>query len=88
MSSSAVMRLPIKPTPDVALAIVDQLDEKGFSEVAEAIRARARERACDAWDRMRRSARRAGLRRADFEKALREVRLRKRGRHAATARRP
>jgi len=88
MSSSAVLRLPIRPSPAVALAIVDQLDEKDFSEVAVAVQDRARERACDALGRMRRAALRGGLRRKDFEQALREVKSRKRRHGATDLRRP
>lgn len=85
--SSAGVPILVKPTFETVITLVDNLDEREFSRVAEAIRERARQRACDAWDRMRVSARKGGLRKRDFEDAIKQVRARKRKRHAPTTRR-
>jgi hypothetical protein len=68
---------PIRLTPEMALAIIDRLDERDFDEVAEAIKERARQRAYATMVKIRHAARKGGLRRLDFEDALRSVRARK-----------
>jgi hypothetical protein len=74
------LELPVKPTPDMALAIIDQLDEKAFYKVAEGVRLMARRKAYDAMEEMRTAARRGGLKKSDFQQAMKEVRGRKKKR--------
>jgi hypothetical protein len=80
--------LPVGPTPDMALAIIDQLGQEAFAVVAEGVKERARARACATWNQMRRAARQGGLRKPDFLQAIAEVRGRRRARRASPVRRP
>ena len=85
--SGAIVQVSLDANPELILQLVDQLDGKEFSTVATAIQQRARHRACDTFRQMRRAARRGGLRKKDFEKALAEVRTEQRKERAAATRR-
>jgi hypothetical protein len=78
--ASPNLQLPVKPTPDMALAIIDQLDEKDFYQVAQGIQDRARGKAFDALETMRKSAKEGGLTQDDFQQALKEARAQKKKR--------
>lgn len=85
--SGAIEQVSLDANPELILQLVDQLDGSEFSDVAVAIKERARRRAYDALKEMRRSARKAGLRKKDFEEAIAEVRAEKRRARAASTRR-
>jgi len=66
---------------EVALKIINCLPPNEFCEVAEEIQQLARRRSFEALERMRLAAHQGGLRKRDFEGALRIVRAQKRQRH-------
>ena len=81
MKATNTLELPVATFKDVALQIINGLPSAEFCEVAEEVQLLARRRSFDALERMRLAARRGGLRRRDFEGALRSVRASKRQRH-------
>ena len=70
-------RLPVTASREVALAIIDQLPAREFSIVVEDIRARSRDRALASLRRLRGAVRKSGLKKRDFQQALKEVRAEK-----------
>ena len=81
MKSTNTLELPVTTCKEVALKIINGLPPDEFCEVAEEIQQLARRRSFEALERMRLAAHRGGLRRRDFEGALRSIRAAKRQRH-------
>ena len=73
MKTSA-FKLPVEASREVALAIIDQLPDSEFSKVVRDIRSRSRDRALGSLRRLRTAVRKSGLRKKDFDEALRETR--------------
>ena len=82
-SADTTLRLPLSTCKDVALKIIDNLPPDEFCDVAEHIQIIARRRSFEALEQMRLSARRGGLRKRDFEQALKDVRAGKRQKQTA-----
>jgi hypothetical protein len=78
MKATNTLELPVAACKEVALKIISGLPPAEFCEVAEEMQRLARRKSFEALDRMRLTARRSGLRRRDFEKALGSVRAAKR----------
>jgi hypothetical protein len=81
MKATNTLELPVAAFKNVALQIINGLPPDEFCEVAEEIQLLGRRKSLEALERMRMAARRGGLRRRDFESALRSVRASKRQRH-------
>ena len=63
---------------EMALTLIDNLPRDEFIKITDDIKMRARRRAFSALEQMRLAAKRSGLKRRDFEQALKEVRAEKR----------
>jgi len=77
-----LLQLPIAPTRQLALAIVDQLPSREYSRFLSDIRARSRDRAMTSLRRLRSSMRAGGLTQRDLTQALEEVRAEKTKAHS------
>jgi hypothetical protein len=77
-SSTATLALPVSTCKDVVLKIIDNLPPDEFCDIAEEVQSLARKRSFEALEQMRVNARRGGLRKQDFEEAIKEVRAQKR----------
>jgi hypothetical protein len=75
------LQLPIAPTRQLALAIVDQLPTKEYSRFLSDMRLRSRDRALVSLRRFRSAVRKSGLTKRDFTQALEEVRAEKTKKH-------
>jgi hypothetical protein len=67
----------VETSREAAMAIIDQLPQSEFSKVVEDIRTRSRERALGSFRKMRAAVRKSGLRKKDFDEALKETRAEK-----------
>ncbi|MBN2037250.1 MAG: hypothetical protein JW768_10955 [Chitinispirillaceae bacterium] len=81
MKSQDILGKPTAAYKNAALTIINNLPPNEFCEVAEEVQQLARRKSFEALERMRLAARRGGLRKKDFEIALRSVRASKRQRH-------
>jgi hypothetical protein len=70
-------KLPVEASREVAMAIIDQLPQDEFLKVVEDIKAKSRDRSLNSLRKLRGAVKKSGLRKKDFDEALKDVREQK-----------